>query len=38
MNIEVSLNQGINVVRLAKGSEYFNGGSNYAELDYIEIQ
>lgn len=36
--VEVNLNAGINVIRLAKGSPYFEGGTNYAELDYIEIQ
>lgn len=36
-NVTVTLNQGINVIRLAKGSPYFSGGTNYAELDYIEL-
>lgn len=36
--VEVNLNAGINVIRLAKGSPYFDGGSNYAELDYIRIE
>lgn len=38
ISVEVNLNAGINVIRLAKGSPYFAGGENYAELDYIEIQ
>lgn len=38
ISVEVNLNAGINVIRLAKGSPYFTGGENYAELDYIEIQ
>jgi len=36
-NVQVSLNEGINVIRLAKGSPYFEGGTYYAEIDYIEI-
>ena len=36
--VEVTLNEGINIIRLAKGSPYFDGGTYYAELDYIEIQ
>lgn len=35
--VRVNLNAGINVIRLAKGSPYFSGGTNYAELDYIEV-
>ncbi len=35
--VQVNLNAGINIIRLAKGSPYFDGGSNYAELDYIEV-
>ncbi len=38
VNVSVSLNAGINVIRLAKGSPYFAGGTGYAELDYIEVQ
>ncbi|MEU4832985.1 hypothetical protein [Streptosporangium sp. NPDC023615] len=33
----VSLRAGHNVIRLAKGSPYFAGGTGYAELDYIEL-
>nr|MDT0662851.1 CBM35 domain-containing protein [Micromonospora sp. DSM 115978] len=33
----VSLRAGHNVIRLAKGSPYFSGGTGYAELDYIEL-
>lgn len=33
----VNLIAGVNIIRLAKGSPYFIGGSDYAELDYIEI-
>ncbi|MFG1694282.1 hypothetical protein [Nonomuraea sp. NPDC049309] len=33
----VSLRAGYNVIRLAKGSPYFSGGTGYAELDYIEL-
>lgn len=36
-NVTVNLNAGINVIRLAKGSPYYSGGINYAELDYIEL-
>lgn len=36
--VSVNLNAGINIIRLAKGSPYFEGGQYYAELDYIEIQ
>ncbi len=38
IDVPVNLKEGINVIRLAKGSPYFEGGINYAELDYIEIQ
>lgn len=38
LEVNVNLNAGINIIRLAKGSPYFEGGINYAELDYIEIQ
>ncbi|WP_147945466.1 CBM35 domain-containing protein [Microbispora sp. CSR-4] len=33
----VNLRAGYNVIRLAKGSPYFNGGTGYAELDYIQL-
>ncbi|QYC40121.1 hypothetical protein Nocox_12515 [Nonomuraea coxensis DSM 45129] len=33
----VSLRAGYNVIRLAKGSPYFAGGTGYAELDYIQL-
>ncbi|MGP4105149.1 CBM35 domain-containing protein [Nonomuraea sp. KM90] len=33
----VTLNAGYNVIRLAKGSPYFAGGTGYAELDYIQL-
>ena len=33
----VSLNAGYNVIRLAKGAPYFAGGTNNAELDYIQL-
>ncbi|PZF92919.1 CBM35 domain-containing protein [Micromonospora deserti] len=33
----VTLRAGHNVIRLAKGSPYFAGGTGYAELDYIEL-
>ncbi|MEV6157665.1 CBM35 domain-containing protein [Nonomuraea sp. NPDC052129] len=33
----VTLGAGYNVIRLAKGSPYFAGGTGYAELDYIEL-
>jgi hypothetical protein len=33
----VSLHAGYNVIRLAKGSPYFAGGTGYAELDYIQL-
>lgn len=35
--VSVTLKNGINVIRLAKGSPFFEGGTDYAELDYIEI-
>lgn len=38
VEVSVNLKAGINIIRLAKGSPYFEGGTNYAELDYIEIQ
>ncbi|MFI1995597.1 hypothetical protein [Actinoplanes sp. NPDC020271] len=33
----VTLNAGYNVIRLAKGSPGFAGGTGYAELDYINL-
>ncbi|MET8154885.1 hypothetical protein ABZT47_00850 [Sphaerisporangium sp. NPDC005289] len=33
----VNLQAGYNVIRLAKGSPGFNGGTGYAELDYIQL-
>lgn len=33
----VNLRAGYNVIRLAKGSPYFAGGTGYAELDYIQL-
>ncbi|WP_328471928.1 hypothetical protein OHA21_08525 [Actinoplanes sp. NBC_00393] len=33
----VNLNAGYNVIRLAKGSPLFGGGTGYAELDYINL-
>ncbi|MEU7939439.1 CBM35 domain-containing protein [Microbispora bryophytorum] len=33
----VNLRAGYNVIRLAKGSPYFDGGTGYAELDYIQL-
>jgi hypothetical protein len=33
----VSLRAGYNVIRLAKGSPFFSGGTGYAELDYIHL-
>ncbi|NVI92963.1 hypothetical protein [Actinomadura sp. BRA 177] len=33
----VNLPAGYSVIRLAKGSPYFPGGTGYAELDYIEL-
>ncbi|MEV4111744.1 CBM35 domain-containing protein [Nonomuraea sp. NPDC049695] len=33
----VTLKAGYNVIRLAKGSPYFAGGTGYAELDYIQL-
>ena len=37
VSVSVSLNAGNNVIRLAKGSPYFAGGTGYAELDYIDL-
>lgn len=33
----VDLDAGFNVIRLAKGSPFFDGGTGFAELDYIEL-
>ncbi|HEY8472932.1 MAG TPA: carbohydrate-binding protein [Natronosporangium sp.] len=33
----VDLQAGYNVIRLAKGSPFFDGGTGFAELDYIEL-
>jgi hypothetical protein len=33
----VDLDAGFNVIRLAKGSPFFDGGEGFAELDYIEL-
>jgi hypothetical protein len=33
----VGLRAGYNVIRLAKGSPFFAGGTGYAELDYIQL-
>jgi hypothetical protein len=33
----VTLKAGYNVIRLAKGSPFFAGGTGYAELDYIQL-
>ncbi|GAA4698545.1 CBM35 domain-containing protein [Phytohabitans rumicis] len=33
----VNLRAGYNVIRLAKGSPFFGGGTGYAELDYIQL-
>ncbi|MCE7000273.1 hypothetical protein LZG04_36475 [Saccharothrix sp. S26] len=33
----VALRAGYNVIRLAKGSPHFAGGTGYAELDYIQL-
>ncbi|MFK4042069.1 CBM35 domain-containing protein [Nonomuraea wenchangensis] len=33
----VTLRAGYNVIRLAKGSPHFAGGTGYAELDYIQL-
>ncbi|THV24532.1 CBM35 domain-containing protein [Glycomyces paridis] len=35
--VTVNLNAGYNVIRLAKGSPYFAGGTGYAELDNITL-
>jgi hypothetical protein len=33
----VSLRAGYNVIRLAKGSPFFAGGTGYAEIDYLQL-
>jgi hypothetical protein len=33
----VTLRAGYNVIRLAKGSPFFSGGTGFAELDYIQL-
>ncbi|GAA0946753.1 hypothetical protein [Virgisporangium aurantiacum] len=37
VSTSVTLRAGYNVIRLAKGSPFFGGGTGYAELDYIEL-
>ncbi|GAB3996780.1 hypothetical protein GCM10029992_17820 [Glycomyces albus] len=37
VDVTVSLQAGYNVIRLAKGSPYFEGGTGYAELDNITL-
>ncbi|WP_199042779.1 CBM35 domain-containing protein [Glycomyces salinus] len=37
VEVTVSLQAGYNVIRLAKGSPYFDGGTGYAELDNITL-
>jgi hypothetical protein len=37
VNVSVTLKAGYNVIRLAKGSPGFAGGTNYAELDSITL-
>ena len=37
VNTAISLKAGYNVIRLAKGSPHFAGGTGYAELDYIQL-
>ena len=36
-DVTVSLQAGYNMIRLAKGSPYFDGGTGYAELDSITL-
>lgn len=36
-SVTVDLHEGYNVIRLAKGSPYFDGGTGYAELDSIAL-
>lgn len=37
VNVTVNLKAGYNVIRLAKGSPNFNGGTGFAELDNIKL-
>ncbi|MFG6201522.1 hypothetical protein [Nonomuraea sp. JJY05] len=37
VSVTVTLRAGYNVIRLAKGSPFFAGGTGYAELDYIQL-
>jgi len=37
VNTTVTLKAGWNMIRLAKGSPNFTGGTGYAELDYINL-
>lgn len=37
VNVTVNLKAGYNMIRLAKGSPYFAGGTGYAELDNIKL-
>ncbi|MFI7229753.1 hypothetical protein ACIBO5_41605 [Nonomuraea angiospora] len=37
VSTSVTLRAGYNVIRLAKGSPFFSGGTGYAELDYIQL-
>ncbi|GAA2532130.1 CBM35 domain-containing protein [Winogradskya humida] len=37
VSTSVTLRAGYNVIRLAKGSPFFAGGTGYAELDYITL-
>ena len=37
VSTSVTLKAGYNVIRLAKGSPYFPGGTGYAELDYLQL-
>lgn len=37
VSTSVTLRAGYNVIRLAKGSPFFSGGTGYAELDYLQL-
>ena len=37
VSTKVNLNAGSNIIRLAKGSPNFVGGTGYAEIDYIQL-
>lgn len=37
VSTSVNLRAGYNVIRLAKGSPFFSGGTGYAELDYLQL-